>query len=305
MKVAVIGAGNVGATVAQKVAEADLADVVMLDVLEGVPQGKALDLAQSGSVLGFGVKVTGTNDPADIAGASVVVVTAGLARKPGMSRDDLLMANRDIVASVSAHIRRHTPDAVIIMVTNPLDVMAYVAMKETGFPRERVLGMAGVLDSARFRLFIASELGVKPTDVSAMVLGGHGDTMVPLLTHTTVGGVPVTDLIDADRLQAIVQRTRTGGAEIVKLLGKGSAYYTPGASACLMVEAVVKDLRRLLPVSIWATGECGVRDTFVGLPAVIGAGGLQRVIEMSLSDAEKTALLKSASMVREQIDKLK
>ena len=305
MKVAVIGAGNVGATVAQKVAEADLADVVMLDVVEGVPEGKALDLAQSGSVLDFSVRVTGTNDPADIAGASVVVVTAGLARKPGMSRDDLLMANRKIVASVSAQIGQHAPDAVLIMVTNPLDVMAYVAMKETGFPRERVLGMAGVLDCARFRLFIAWELDVKPTDVTAMVLGGHGDTMVPLLSHTTVGGVPVSDLIDADRLEAIVQRTRTGGAEIVKLLGTGSAYYAPGASACLMVEAVVKDLKRVLPVSVWAEGEYSIRDTFVGLPAVIGANGLEGVITMSLSDAETAALRESARAVREQIDKVR
>lgn len=304
MKVAVIGAGNVGATCAQKIAEADLAEVVMVDVLQGLPQGKALDLAQSGALLNFGVGVSGTNDFAEIADASVVVMTAGFARKPGMSRDDLLNANREVVSSVSAHIKKHAPDSILIMVTNPLDVMAYVAMKETGFPRERILGMAGVLDSARFRLFIATELGVRAADVSAMVLGGHGDGMVPLLSHTTVSGVPVTDLIAQDRLAEIVQRTRTGGAEIVKLLGKGSAYYAPGASAYLMVEAVVKDVRRVLPASVWAQGEYGIRDTFVGFPVVLGRGGLERVIEMSLSKEEKSDLVKSADAVRELIAKL-
>ena len=304
MKVAVIGAGNVGATVAQKVAEAELAEVVMLDVIEGVPAGKALDLAQSGAVLDFGVKVTGTNDAADIAGASVVVVTAGLTRKPGMSRDDLLSANRDIVSSVAAQIKQHAPDSIVLMVTNPLDVMAYVAMKGTGFPRERVLGMAGVLDSARFRLFIARELAVKPKDVCTMVLGGHGDSMVPLLSHTTVGGVPVSDLIGARRLDEIVERTRTGGGEIVGLLGSGSAYYAPGASAYVMVEAMVKDLKRVVPASVWATGEYGIRDTFVGLPVLIGGSGLEKVIEMTLTDRERATLLKSAEAVRKQIEKL-
>jgi malate dehydrogenase len=304
MKVAVIGAGNVGATVAERIAEADLADVVMLDVIQGVPQGKALDIAQSGAILDSGVKVTGTNDYRDIAGASVVVVTAGFPRKPGMSRDDLVVANRAVVASVAAQVRKHAPDSVVVMVTNPLDVMAYVAMKETGFPRERVMGMAGVLDSARFRFFIAAELGVKPADVSAMVLGGHGDSMVPLISHTTVGGVPVTDLVSRERLAEIVQRTRTGGTEIVTLLGKGSAYYGPGASAYLMVEAVVKDLRRVLPASVWAQGEYGIRDTFVGLPVVIGGNGVEKVVTMSLSEQELRDLHRSADGVRKEIQKL-
>lgn len=304
MKVACIGAGNVGATVAQKVAEADLADVVMLDVVEGVSQGKALDLAQSGAVLDFGVKIIGTNEYADIAGASVVVVTAGFPRKPGMSRDDLLKANSEVITSVSQEIKKHAPEAIIIMVTNPLDVMACVAMQVTGFPRARVIGMAGMLDSARFRTFLAAELGVKPTDVSAMVLGGHGDSMVPLLSATTVGGVPVTDLIETTRLEEIVARTRTGGAEIVKLLGKGSAYYAPGASAFRMVEAIVKDVKRVMPASVWAEGEYGIRDTFVGLPVLIGRRGVEKVLEMTLTDAEKADLVASADAVRETIAKL-
>ena len=303
MKVACIGAGNVGATVAQKVAEADLADVVMLDVVEGVSQGKALDLAQSGAVLDFGVKIIGTNEYADIAGASVVVVTAGFPRKPGMSRDDLLKANSEVITSVSQEIKKHAPEAIIIMVTNPLDVMACVAMQVTGFPRARVIGMAGMLDSARFRTFLAAELGVKPTDVSAMVLGGHGDSMVPLLSATTVGGVPVTDLIETTRLEEIVARTRTGGAEIVKLLGKGSAYYAPGASAFRMVEAIVKDVKRVMPASVWAEGEYGIRDTFVGLPVLIGRRGVEKVLE-TLTDAEKADLVASADAVRETIAKL-
>lgn len=304
MKVAVIGAGNVGATVAERIAEVDLADVVMLDVIQGVPQGKALDISQSGPILDFGVKVTGTNDYRDIDGAAIVVVTAGFPRKPGMSRDDLVVANREVVASVAVEIRKHAPDSVVLMVTNPLDVMAYVAMKETGFPRERVLGMAGVLDSARFRSFIAAELGVKPADVSAMVLGGHGDSMVPLISHTTVGGVHVTDLVSTERLAAIVERTRTGGTEIVTLLGKGSAYYAPGASAYLMVEAVVKDLRRVLPASVWAQGEYGIRDTFVGLPVVIGRHGCEKVVTMSLSEQELRDLRRSGDEVRKEIQKL-
>jgi malate dehydrogenase len=304
MKVAVIGAGNVGATVAQRIVEAQLADVVMVDVVQGVPQGKALDLAQSGPILDSSVKVTGTNDYRDIAGASVVVVTAGFPRKPGMSRDDLVAANREVVAGIAGEIRKHAPDSVVIMVTNPLDIMSYVAMKETGFPRERVLGMAGVLDSARLRYFIAAELDVRPADVSAMVLGGHGDSMVPLISHTTVAGVPVRDLIRPERLAEIVQRTRTGGAEIVTLLGKGSAYYAPGASAYVMVEAVVKDLARVLPASVWTQGEYGIRDTFVGLPVVVGGKGIEKVVTMSLSDEELRDLRKSAGDVRKEIEKL-
>ena len=304
MKVAVIGAGNVGATVAQNIVEKDLADVVMLDVVDGVPQGKALDMAQSGAVLDFGVKVSGTTDYKDIAGADVVVVTAGFARKPGMSRDDLVAANREVVAGAAREIRKHAPHSIIIMVTNPLDVMAYVAMKETGFPRERVIGMAGILDSARFRTFLAAELGVRPGDVAAMVLGGHGDTMVPLLSSTTVGGVPVTQLIAKERLAQIVERTRSGGAEIVKLLGKGSAYYAPGASAWLMVEAIVKDVKRLVAASVWAQGEYGLRDTFIGLPVILGRRGVERIIEMKLDAAEQAELAKSAEAVKEMIRKL-
>ena len=305
MKVAVIGAGNVGATVAQNIVESDLADVVMLDVIDGVPQGKALDLAQSGAVLDFGVKVTGTTRYEDIAGSDVVVVTAGFPRKPGMSRDDLVAANREVGAGAAREIKKHAPGSIIIIVTNPLDVMAYVAMKETGFPPERVIGMAGILDSARFRAFLAAELGVRPADVSAMVLGGHGDTMVPVLSSTTVSGVPVEQLIGKERLKEIVERTRNGGAEIVKLLGRGSAFYAPGASAYLMVEAIVKDVKRLLPASIWAQGEYGIRDTFVGLPVVLGRKGVERVVEMKLTASEQAELAKSANAVREMIAKLK
>ncbi len=305
MKVAVIGAGNVGATVAQNIVESNLADVVMLDVVDGVPQGKALDLAQSAAVLDFGVKVTGTTRYEDIEGADVVVVTAGFPRKPGMSRDDLVAANREVVAGAAREIKKHAPSSIIIMVTNPLDVMAYVAMKETGFPRERVIGMAGVLDSARFQAFLAAEIGVKPKDISAMVLGGHGDTMVPLLSATTAGGVPVEQIIAKDRLAEIVDRTRSGGAEIVKLLGRGSAFYAPGASAYVMVEAIVKDVKRLVPASIWAQGEYGIRDTFVGLPVVLGRKGVERVIQMKLSPPEQAALVKSADAVKEMIAALK
>ena len=304
MKVAVIGAGNVGATVAQKIAEADLADVVMLDVMDGVPQGKALDLAQSGAVLDFGVKITGTTRYEDIAGADVVVVTAGFPRKPGMSRDDLVAANREVVAGAAREIKKHAPHSIIIMVTNPLDVMAWVAMTETGFPRERVIGMAGVLDTARFQTFLAAEIGVKPRDVAAMVLGGHGDTMVPLLSHTTISGVPVTQLISKTRLAEIVERTKNGGAEIVKLLGRGSAYYAPGASAFMMVEAIVKDVKRLVAASVWAQGEYGIRDTFVGLPVILGRRGVERILPMQLSADEQAALVKSADAVRETIAKL-
>lgn len=304
MKLAVIGAGNVGATCAHSAALAGIDEIVLLDVVQGVPQGKALDLTQSGMLSGSSAHIVGTNDYADIAGAEVVVVTAGFARKPGMSRDDLVTANVNIIRSASAQIRKHAPESVLIMVTNPLDVMAYVAMKETGFPRRRVLGMAGVLDTARLCTFLAMELGVDVADVSAMVLGGHGDSMVPLMRLATVGGVPVGELIAGDRIEAIVSRTRTGGGEIVKLLGTGSAYYAPGASAFRMAECVLRGRRRVLPASVWCQGEYGIRDTFVGLPVVMGRGGLERVIETKLTSEEQAALVHSAEEVRTIISKL-
>ena len=304
MKLACIGAGHVGATAAGAALAAGVDEIVLLDIVEGVPQGKALDMMHSAAVGGFSGRIIGTNDYADVAGADVVIITAGFARKPGMSRDDLVAANSKIIRSVSARSAEHAPEAVFIMVTNPLDVMAYIAMTETGFPRERVLGMAGVLDSARLRTFVAMELDIDVRDVSAMVLGGHGDGMVPLIRLATVGGVPLTELIDPERLEAIIQRTRTGGGEIVKLLGSGSAYYAPGAAAFGMAECVLFGRRRILPASVWTEGEFGIADTFVGLPVEVGPNGLERVIEIDLSEEELSALRKSADAVRSVLAKL-
>ena len=298
MKLAVIGAGNVGASCAQCAVAAGIDEIVLLDVMPGVPQGKALDLQQSGALGGYCGHVKGTNDYADIGSADVVVVTAGFARKPGMSRDDLVAANAKVIREVSVRVKETAPDTVLIMVTNPLDAMAYVAMKETGFPRERVLGMAGVLDSARLRTFIAMELDVSAKDVSAMVLGGHGDSMVPLLRLATVGGVPVTSMVGKERLEAIVTRTRNGGGEIVKLLGTGSAYYAPGASAFQMAEAALKGKPTLIPASVWCQGEYGLRDVFVGVPVLIGKGGLLKIVETELRPEEQAALTRSAEEVR-------
>jgi malate dehydrogenase len=298
-KVAVVGAGNVGATAAQRLAEKNLArTVVLIDVIEGVPQGKALDQYQSGPIEGFDTRVIGTNGYDEAAGAEVFVVTAGIARKPGMSRDDLVKTNAGIVKSVGEQIRRVAPNAIVVVVSNPLDVMCHVAMKATGFPRERVIGMAGVLDTARYRTFLAEAIGVSVEDIQAMVLGGHGDTMVPLPSYTTVSGIPVTQLIDQARLDAIVDRARNGGAEIVAFLKTGSAYYAPSAAAVQMVEAIAHDKKRILPCSAWLTGEFGLKDVFCGVPVKIGRAGLEQIVEITLSPDERKALHASAEAVR-------
>jgi malate dehydrogenase len=298
-KVAVVGAGNVGATAAQRLAEKNLArTVVMIDVVDGVPQGKGLDQWQSGPIEGFDTKIVGSGSYDEAAGADLFVVTAGIARKPGMSRDDLVKTNAGIVRSVAKEIARVAPASIIIVVSNPLDVMCYVAMKASGFPRERVIGMAGVLDTARYRMFLAEALDVSVEDIQAMVLGGHGDTMVPLVSYTTVSGIPVSQLIAPDKLEAILTRTRNGGAEIVGFLKTGSAYYAPSAAAVQMVEAIALDKRRILPCSAWLQGEFGLRDVFCGVPCKLGRNGLERIVEIRLTDAERAELVKSAEAVR-------
>ncbi len=298
-KITVVGAGNVGATAAQRLAEKHLArTVVMVDIVEGVPQGKGLDQWQSGPVEGFDTRVVGASDYGPAAGSELFVVTAGIARKPGMSRDDLVKTNAGIVRSVAGEIARVAPDAMILVVSNPLDAMCYVAMRASGFPRERVLGMAGVLDTARYRTFLAEALEVSVRDIQAMVLGGHGDTMVPLVSYTTVSGIPVSQLLDAATLDAIVTRTRNGGAEIVAHLKTGSVYYAPSAAAVEMVEAIVHDSKRVLPCSVWLQGEYGLRDVFCGVPVKLGRAGLERVLEVTLTDAERAALTASAEAVR-------
>jgi malate dehydrogenase len=303
-KVTVIGAGNVGATTAQRIAESGLADVVLVDIVEGLPQGKGLDLAEAAPVVGHDAHVTGTNDYADTAGSDIVVVTSGLARQPGMSRDDLLAKNAGIVRSVVEQAAKHSPESILIVVTNPLDAMCHVAMQASGFPRERVLGMAGVLDSARFRTFIAEELDVSVEDTHAFVLGGHGDTMVPLSRYSTVAGVPITELLSADRVRALEERTANGGAEVVALLKTGSAFYAPAASTFEMVESILHDRKRVLPCAVLLTGEFSTNDLFVGVPVVLGAGGMERVFEIELTEAEQAAFDKSAAAVKELVDKL-
>ncbi len=303
-KVTVIGAGNVGATVAQRIAEAGLADVVLVDIIDGLPQGKGLDLAEAAPVVRHDAAVRGTNDYADTAGSDIVVVTSGLARQPGMSRDDLLAKNAGIVRSVVEQAAAASPDAVLIIVTNPLDAMCHVAMEASGFPRERVIGMAGVLDSARFRTFVAEELGVSVVDTSAFVLGGHGDTMVPLPRYSTVAGIPITDLLPAERIAALVERTANGGAEIVALLKSGSAYYAPAASTFEMVDSILRDRKRVLPCAAHLQGEYGVDGLFVGVPVVLGARGMERVLEITLRDDERAAFDRSAGAVRELVAKL-
>ena len=299
-KITVVGAGNVGATAAQRLAEKNLArTVVMVDVVEGIPQGKALDQWQSAPVEGFDTRVIGTNTYEAAAGSEVFVVTAGIARKPGMSRDDLVKTNAGIVSSVAAEIKRVAPNSIIVMVSNPLDAMCYVAMKATGFPRERVIGMAGVLDTARYRAFLAEAIDVSVEDIQAMVLGGHGDTMVPLISYTTVSGIPISQLIAKDKLDAIVNRTRNGGAEIVSFLKTGSAYYAPSASAVQMVEAIALDKKRILPCSAWLTGEFGLKDVFCGVPCKLGRNGLEQIVPIELSAEEKAELHQSAENVRD------
>jgi malate dehydrogenase len=303
-KVTVIGAGNVGATTAQRIAEAGLADVVLVDIVEGLPQGKGLDLAQAAPVVGHDARVIGTNDYAETADSDIVIVTSGLARQPGMSRDDLMAKNAGIVRSVVGEAARRSPDSILIVVTNPLDAMCHVAFDASGFPRERVLGMAGVLDSARFRTFIAQELGVSVEDTHAFVLGGHGDTMVPLSRFSTVAGVPITELMPADRVRALEERTANGGAEVVALLKTGSAFYAPAASTFEMVDAILRDRKRVLPCAVLLQGEFGLRDLFVGVPAVLGRSGLERVFEIELTRDERLAFERSAGAVRELVDKL-
>jgi malate dehydrogenase len=299
-KITVVGAGNVGATCAHWCAAAELGDIVLLDIpqTEGMPRGKALDLMQASPIVGFDSKIVGTNSYDETADSDVVVITAGLPRKPGMSRDDLLATNAKIMGSVCDQIRQSSPDATVIVVSNPLDAMVQRALQVTGFQPSRVMGQAGVLDSARFRAFIAMELDVSVEDISAMLLGGHGDTMVPLPSCTSVGGVPVTQLIDSGRLEEIVQRTRAGGAEIVGLLKFGSAYYAPAAAVTQMVEAVVRDKKRLIPCAAYCDEEYGVGGFYVGVPAVIGSGGVERIVEIDLSDGEREALQKSINAVK-------
>jgi malate dehydrogenase len=305
-KITVVGAGNVGATAAQRLAEKELAQlVVMVDVVEGVPQGKALDQWESAPIEGFDTRVIGTNGYDETADSEIVIITAGIARKPGMSRDDLLNTNAGIVKQVSEHVKRTSPNAIIIMVSNPLDVMCYVAKQVTGFPRERVLGMAGVLDTARYRSFLAEALDVSVEDIQAMVLGGHGDTMVPLISYTTVSGIPVTQLMDKKTLDAIVDRTRNGGAEIVKFLKTGSAYYAPSAAAVQMAEAIVHDKKRVLPCAAWLEGEYGMSGLFLGVPCKLGRKGLEQIIEVELTSKERIDLGKSAEAVREPMSVLK
>jgi len=305
-KITVVGAGNVGATTAQRVAEKELArTVVMVDVVEGVPQGKGLDQWQSAPIEGFDSRVIGANGYDETAGSDIVIITAGIARKPGMSRDDLLNTNAGIVKQVAEQVKASSPNAIIIVVSNPLDVMCYVAKQVTGFPLERVLGMAGVLDTARYRAFLAEALDVSVRDIQAMVLGGHGDTMVPLISYTSVSGIPITQLIDKGKLDAIVDRTRNGGAEIVKHLKTGSAYYAPSAGAVQMAEAIVNDQKRILPCAAWLEGEYGMNGLYLGVPCKLGRKGLERVIEVELTADERTALEKSAEAVREPMRAVK
>jgi malate dehydrogenase len=303
-KITVVGAGNVGATTAHWLATMELGDIVLVDIIEGVPQGKALDMMESMPVVGFDCTITGTNEYAPTGNSDLVIITAGLARKPGMSRDDLMAANTKIVKSCAEQVARYSPNAFVIVVSNPLDVMTYVTMKVTGFPAHRVMGMAGILDTARYRTFIAMELGVSVEDVQAMVLGGHGDSMVPLKSCTCVGGIPVAQLIHAARLDEIIKRTRDGGIEIVNFLKTGSAYYAPGAAAAQMAEAIIRDKKRVVPAAAWCQGEYGIEGVYVGLPVILGAGGVEKIVKLELNADELAALRKSADEVKKNIAKL-
>ncbi len=303
-KVTVVGAGNVGAATAQRILEAGLADVVLLDIIEGLPQGKALDLAEAAPIVDHGAHILGTNDYRETAGSDVVVITSGLARQPGMSRDDLLAKNAGIVRSVVEQAVEHSPDAILVVVSNPLDAMCHVALRSSGFPRERVVGMAGVLDTARFRTFIAMELGVDVSSTAALVLGGHGDSMVPLPRRATVGGVPITELLTAEQIDRLVMRTRNGGGEIVALLKTGSAYYAPAASVFRMVQAILQDRQEILPCAAFLRGEYGIDGLFVGVPVRLGRRGVEQIVEIALSDAERAALEASAAAVRELVERL-
>lgn len=298
-KISVIGAGNVGASTALMLSQMELGDIVLVDIVEGMPQGKSLDMMQMNPIYGYDSNITGTNSYDETEGSDIVVITSGIPRKPGMSRDDLISTNTNVVKQVTENVAAKSPNAILILVTNPLDAMVYVAHKVSGFPRERVMGMAGVLDSARFRAFIGMELGVSVENINAFVLGGHGDDMVPLGRFTTVAGVPVTELIPQPRLEEIIQRTRGGGGEIVKLLKTGSAFYAPAMSAVEMVEAILKDKKKILPCCVRAEGEYGVENTFVGLPVKLGRTGVEEIFEIDLSDSETKELHVSASHVKE------
>lgn len=304
-KVTVVGAGNVGATVAQYTVEKELADVVLVDVIEGVPQGKALDLLEAGPIHGYDSRLVGANGYDETTGSDIVVVTAGFPRKPGMTRDDLLFKNAEVVQAVTQEVARRSPNAILIMVTNPLDAMVQLAWKVSGFPSERVMGMAGILDSARFRTFIALELNTSVENVTAFVLGGHGDAMVPLPRYSTVAGIPLPELLPKERIEAIVKRTRDGGAEIVSLLKTGSAFYAPAAAVVEMVEAILKDKKKILPCAAYLSGEYGVKGLYVGVPVKLGRAGVEQVIEIKLTPEEDAAFKKSVAAVRELVEKLK
>lgn len=305
MKVSVIGAGHVGENTARRIAEKELAEeVALVDIVEGMPQGKSLDMWESAPVEGFDTHLIGANGYEETAGSAVTVITAGLARKPGMSRDDLLAKNTEIISDVVENVVKHSPNTKIIMVTNPLDVMAYVALKVSGLDSNHVMGMAGILDTARFRSFVALELGVSVRDIQAMVLGGHGDTMVPLPRYATVAGIPLPDLLSQDKIDAIVERTRKGGGEIVGLLKSGSAYYAPSAAATEMVEAIVKDNKRILPCAAWLTGEYGLNDLYMGVPVKLGKDGIEDVLEVKLNEEERAMLNESAEHVRTNLSKV-
>ena len=301
-KVTVVGAGNVGATAAQRIYDRGYADVVLVDIVEGLPQGKALDMLESGPVLGSDAKVVGTNDYADTAGSDVVVITSGIARRPGMSRDDLLLTNMNIVTSVTESVVAASPDCILVIVTNPLDAMAQRAFQVSSFPKERVVGMAGILDTARFRTFLAEELNVSVNSVEAYVLGGHGDTMVPVTASTTVGGRPIAQVLSAERIDEIVKRTQDGGAEIVNLLKTGSAYYAPSAAIMQMVEAILFDKQEILPCTAYLEGEYGINGLFVGVPLRLGANGVEEIIEFDLTEDEQAALQHSADAVQELVE---
>ena len=304
-RVTVVGAGNVGATAAQRLAEKQLCDVVLVDIVEGVPQGKALDLTEAAAIEKHDCHLTGVNSYEDTAGSDIVIITAGIPRKPGMSRDDLISTNAGIVKAVTQEVAKHSPQAILIIVSNPLDAMCHVAYDAAGFPKERVIGMAGVLDSARFRAFISMELNVSVENTHAFVLGGHGDTMVPLPRYSTVAGIPITELMASDRIDALVERTRNGGAEIVGLLKTGSAYYAPASAAVEMAESILKDKKKILPCAAYLQGEYGQQDLFIGVPVKLGAKGVEDIIEITLTDEEKQALQKSADAVQELKDLLK
>jgi len=305
MKITVVGAGFVGATTAQRLAEKELGDVVLHDIVDGMPQGKALDMLQSACLENFDSHVQGTNTPADYEGSDIVVITSGLPRQPGMSRDDLLLKNAEIVGGVADNVKKYAPNAIVIVVSNPLDVMTYLVGAKTGFPKERIMGMAGVLDSARFRCFIAQELGVSYKDVEAMVLGGHGDDMVPLARYSTVSGIAIEALLPKEKIDAMITRTRNGGAEIVKLLQKGSAYYAPSAAAVQMVQSIVRDEKRVLPVAAWCTGQYGIKNQYVGVPVQLGSKGVEKIIELQLTADELSQLQASANHVADSVAKLK